>query len=714
MKFSISLLSFCILSFIIVFSCSTEEVQDTTPPPSIIQNPEPETPNPTQYTLNVNAGEGGSVSSEGGTYDEGTDINLTATPNGEYVFLNWSNGSTDNPISFELNSDTNLTANFEKRKYALTINILGEGIVTEEIIETGKSTDYESGTKVKLTAVPSEGWVFRSWGELIENQELSFEIIIDEPKEVNVVFDEIVEEEYFSVNYEGNGTFIRYGAPYPPLKSYGVELIEGEVNDDGDYLNGSTLRFTYQNNPGWFLSNFYKRENFTEIPEMAVINDFHQFKWYEILEGEPFVINENIYIPINVATTMDTFPYDQEESFGIFPKVGQNTDLYPEWNEPSNEYNWYVTNNFSWPGYVEAYKDRLFQITQVVGDFGPLDILIFDWEADPDHNREMYAKSRKEYGIGLYENQIYPYPNGGNAEVENYDRIAAEGGYPFGSASARLGGRKYVGEINKEGKKEILTNWSNHLGITVEELIKRDEFHWDWVGIHEPLHIWQVSSEKHGWMNDMAGCTYCGRFSEIGFDEYEKLFDKLNPRWFMEGQIIALEDWFMEKIGLRDWPDSSGFEDTEKIMDVRYKLKNRWFMGHREDGFDRLQRHEYKEDLSTILSVAGVYIEEGLGVLNGFESLTPVKGYFDTGIIASYYMFAKMNHDLDNYLEFNTTRGADGFDVAMQQYLGLTEQQFYDEFNTWFFDSGLTEDQKIDYLWPEGTDPIQVDIQSRR
>ena len=159
MKYSLSFLSICILSFIIVFSCSTEEVQDTTPPPSIIQNPEPETPNPTQYTLNVNAGEGGSVSSEGGTYDEGTDINLTATPNGEYVFLNWSNGSTDNPISFELNSDTNLTANFEKRKYALTINILGEGIVTEEIIETGKSTDYESGTKVKLTAVPSEGWV---------------------------------------------------------------------------------------------------------------------------------------------------------------------------------------------------------------------------------------------------------------------------------------------------------------------------------------------------------------------------------------------------------------------------------------------------------------------------------------------------------------------------------------------------------------------------
>ena len=169
----------------------------------------------------------------------------------------------------------------------------------------------------------------------------------------------------------------------------------------------------------------------------------------------------------------------------------------------------------------------------------------------------------------------------------------------------------------------------------------------------------------------------------------------------------------MEKIGIR-LPTLTGYYDTEKKMDVRFRLKNRYFKYHLEFGSDRLQRHEYKEDLLTILTAAGVSIDSGQGVLNGFESLTFLNNYYNTGIIASYYMFAKMNHNLDDYLEFNTLRGSEGFDIAMQQYLGLTEQQFYDEFNKWFFDSGLTDDQKIDYLWPEGTDPIQMDIQSRR
>ena len=81
------------ISFMVLFSvvqCSSEE-EDTSPPPSIVKTPKPEpepTPAPTQYTLTVTAGEGGPVSTEGGTYDEGTEITITATPEEGYGFKN--------------------------------------------------------------------------------------------------------------------------------------------------------------------------------------------------------------------------------------------------------------------------------------------------------------------------------------------------------------------------------------------------------------------------------------------------------------------------------------------------------------------------------------------------------------------------------------------------------------------------------------------------
>ena len=124
-------------------------------------DPTPVQPSTTEYTLTVSSGTGGSVSTSGGTYEEGTTVNITATPSSEYVFQNWSNGSTDNPLTVTVNQNITLTANFIKRKYPLTINIQGEGTVREEIVSSGKSTptEYNSGTVVRLKADATGEWV---------------------------------------------------------------------------------------------------------------------------------------------------------------------------------------------------------------------------------------------------------------------------------------------------------------------------------------------------------------------------------------------------------------------------------------------------------------------------------------------------------------------------------------------------------------------------
>ena len=68
---------------------------------------------PNTYTLTVSAGEGGSVSSEGGAYEEGTQLTLTASPDDGYQFISWSNGSTEAFLNISVNDNIALQANFE-------------------------------------------------------------------------------------------------------------------------------------------------------------------------------------------------------------------------------------------------------------------------------------------------------------------------------------------------------------------------------------------------------------------------------------------------------------------------------------------------------------------------------------------------------------------------------------------------------------------------
>ena len=95
---------FLYLSFLIILTCAKEDSQAPNNTPSNI------TP---RFTLTASAGEGGSVSPTTGSFNAGTQVSITATPNSGYQFTSWSNGSTANPVTVTLNSNTSITANFE-------------------------------------------------------------------------------------------------------------------------------------------------------------------------------------------------------------------------------------------------------------------------------------------------------------------------------------------------------------------------------------------------------------------------------------------------------------------------------------------------------------------------------------------------------------------------------------------------------------------------
>ena len=183
-------LFFLLSIFAIILSCSSDETSTPVTPPAPM----------VKYTITLSAGEGGTVSTTGGEYEAGQTVSVTATPQGEYLFKDWSDGNTDATRTITVSSNSTLTANFEKKKYPLTVSIEGEGEVLEEIVNAGRTTDYDSGTTVKLTAVPAEGWEFIGWTGAIESTELEVQLLVSEAKEVNSLFEKSIMEPIISIN----------------------------------------------------------------------------------------------------------------------------------------------------------------------------------------------------------------------------------------------------------------------------------------------------------------------------------------------------------------------------------------------------------------------------------------------------------------------------------------------------------------------------------
>lgn len=122
------------LVFTILLSCSKDEETTSPPIPS--------------YIVSISAGEGGSVSSEGGTYNQGSTFNVTATPASGYRFVGWSNGETGSTLTITVNSNISIIANFEKITYSVDIS----GAITKGSFLAGSTlTFYELDNDLSQT-----------------------------------------------------------------------------------------------------------------------------------------------------------------------------------------------------------------------------------------------------------------------------------------------------------------------------------------------------------------------------------------------------------------------------------------------------------------------------------------------------------------------------------------------------------------------------------
>ena len=211
------------------------------------------------YILNVTVSPplSGVVSPESGSYKEGSMVSIVATPNPEYEFVGWLGDEmgSNNLLSFEINSNKNIVAQFQKRKYNLKINIVGEGTVSEEIISSSKSSDYESGALVRLTAIPSSGYYFTGWSNDINVDTNPVEINIDRAKTITAKFEK--KSYNLQIKIEGDGT------------------VEEEIIETGkstDYLYGTKVKLTPKPQEGWDFIKWKGDHNGDENPLEIIIN----------------------------------------------------------------------------------------------------------------------------------------------------------------------------------------------------------------------------------------------------------------------------------------------------------------------------------------------------------------------------------------------------------------------------------------------------------
>ncbi len=137
---------------------------------------------PERFTLNVSKVGNGNVSSDisgidcgsdcSQSFDEDTEVSLTAVADNGYMFESWSgacvgNGSCDVLMS----ASRTVTANFEEivviNDYAVSVSVVGSGSITST--PSGLNCDsnceqvYTEGTQIELVATPDSGFVFDGW-----------------------------------------------------------------------------------------------------------------------------------------------------------------------------------------------------------------------------------------------------------------------------------------------------------------------------------------------------------------------------------------------------------------------------------------------------------------------------------------------------------------------------------------------------------------------
>ncbi len=323
------------------------------------------------------------IPSEGGiatgdnTYDHGTLVEMTATPNEGWNFDSWNDGDeivwNDSIYTFIVMKETNLSAHFSKKIYNIEI--------TSEPIEGGTTTgggNYHNDSLATIVATPNVGWNFLNWTEedvvvysdsliefnvnvnrnLIANFEKKVYSISTTPSpidggetfgdsiythgdEVKLIAVPQSDSGWDFINWTENSIEVSTDSIYSfvatderslvanfQLRSYRVVLLinpneAGSISGDGNYAHGTEVTIVATEGAGWYFANWTENEinmssDFTykfNIAENRIITANFGHNLYSVIASP-------IPVEAGIVSGAGSFFYNQTASLTAIPNIG--------------------------------------------------------------------------------------------------------------------------------------------------------------------------------------------------------------------------------------------------------------------------------------------------------------------------------------------------------------------------------------------------------
>src|SRR5206468_391142 len=150
--------------------------------------------------------------------EAGTEVILTATPDGDSQFASWSGACSGTVATCKVTMDaaTSVTATFTAQ-YALVLTPIGDGSIAAVPDPGPLAGKYPAGTEVTLTATPGSSSAFTSWSGACSGTVATCKVTMDAAKSVTATF---TAQYALALTMVGDGSIAAVPAPGPLAGKY--------------------------------------------------------------------------------------------------------------------------------------------------------------------------------------------------------------------------------------------------------------------------------------------------------------------------------------------------------------------------------------------------------------------------------------------------------------------------------------------------------------